>query len=240
MNKIKYHYTNVPKQIFCIALFIYILLRFTVILQVQIYKIPEYYNAINFPLTTLMYAALFVLIFCIFFGHRFFYAEYGEEQLVYHNKLLRRHKALCFADIDTAILDTFGIKFYRRSQGEPSSSTTDRDDFAKETSDGGVYADGLSNDRNAADRDASAIKTKKPVFFLPFFRGGIIEAVDANDFYLFLRAKTGLSVSKTFKVLPGYSKRWMAVSILYAFLAIAVFINCNTPVYTIIILYQNH
>ncbi len=76
-------------------------------------------------------------------------------------------------------------------------------------------------------------------FFIPFFRGGIIEALEINNFYTKIKAAEGIHVIKDFKVLPGYGKPFVALKVLYVFLAILIFLNCFTPLATIIILYQS-
>ncbi len=79
-----------------------------------------------------------------------------------------------------------------------------------------------------------------PVFFLPFFRDGIIEAVQINRFYKMLKEMPDMRVIKRFQVLPGYSKKWNFVTIAYGFLAVVVFMSCATPLTLFIVLLQNH
>ncbi len=50
MNKIQYHYTNLAKQIFILICFLYILLRFIIMVEIIVYKIEGYYEATNIPL----------------------------------------------------------------------------------------------------------------------------------------------------------------------------------------------
>ncbi len=83
-------------------------------------------------------------------------------------------------------------------------------------------------------------KTEKPIFFLPFFRDGIIEAVQIDKFYKMLKAKEDIRVVKKFKVLPGYSNKWKFVTIAYGFLAVILFMSCATPITVVIVLFQNH
>lgn len=90
---------------------------------------------------------------------------------------------------------------------------------------------------SAADADP---KTEKPLFFLPFFRNGIVEAVQIDKFYKMLKANETIRVIKNFKVLPGYSKKWRFVAIAYGFLSIVLFMSCATPVTVLIVLFQNH
>lgn len=78
------------------------------------------------------------------------------------------------------------------------------------------------------------------IFYLPFFRGGIIDAVQVDGLFRTLTSIESIHVIKKFKILPGYGNKWKWLSIIYGFLAICVFINCATPLYVIIILFQNH
>lgn len=80
----------------------------------------------------------------------------------------------------------------------------------------------------------------KQIFFLPFFRSGIISAVQIDQFYKLLKNDNRIKVNKSFAVLPGYSNKWRLVSIAYAFLAIAVFMNFATPITVIVVLFQSH
>ena len=88
--------------------------------------------------------------------------------------------------------------------------------------------------------DGDNFEREKPIFFLPFFRDGIIEAVQINKFYKMLKAMPGMRVIKRFHVLPGYGKKWNFVTIAYGFIAVIVFMNCATPLTVCIVLFQNH
>lgn len=80
----------------------------------------------------------------------------------------------------------------------------------------------------------------KVLFYLPFFRGGIINAIQINNFYKFLKDREDFRVYKSFKVLPGYTKKWKVVAVVYLFLAVILFMNCSTPLTTAIVLFTNH
>lgn len=202
MNKIQYHYTNFAKQAFFAICFIYALLRFLIMAEIVLFKIEGYYQATNIPLTLLMYLAIFSIIITLFRGHRFCYSTYNENQLTFHNNLLRKTRSLELKNAKVAVFDTRGVSFY----SSPSEN------FSQET----------------------------PVFFLPFFRYGIIEAVQINRFYKMLKEMPDMQVIKRFKVLPGYSKKWNFVTIAYGFLAVIVFLSCATPLTLFIVLLQNH
>ena len=80
----------------------------------------------------------------------------------------------------------------------------------------------------------------KPLFFFPFFRGGIIEAISVNNFYKALLAREDMQVIKNFKVLPGYTKKWRIVAFVYAFLAVILCSSLSTPIAAIVTIWQNH
>lgn len=202
MNKIQYHYTNLAKQVFFLVCFIYILLRFLIMMEIILFKVEGYYEATNIPLTLLLYVALFAAIILLFRQHKFCYSVFDSNRLVYHNTLLRKESVLPLSGAKLAVFDTFGIKFY-------------------------------------ASQDADWA-TEKPIFFLPFFRGGIIEAVQIDKFYKMLKADDSTRIIKNFKVLPGYSNKWKFVAIAYGFLAVILFMNCATPITVLIVLFQNH
>lgn len=84
------------------------------------------------------------------------------------------------------------------------------------------------------------VKKDTALFYLPFFRGGIVNAVQINNFYKFLKDKEDMMVYKSFKVLPGYTKKWKLVAVGYLFLALIIFMNCATPLTTAIVLFTNH
>ena len=81
--------------------------------------------------------------------------------------------------------------------------------------------------------------SEKADLFIPFFRLGVIRAIPVDGFFQQLIAAPQIRVEKTFKVLPGYTKKWQLVSVIYAFLAICMLLVCATPLYTVIVLYQS-
>ena len=90
------------------------------------------------------------------------------------------------------------------------------------------------------DKDNINPKADKPIFYLPFFRDGIITAVQIDKFYRMLKENEGIRVIKNFTILPGYSNKWKFVTIAYGFLAVVLFMNCATPLTVIIVLFQSH
>ncbi len=77
------------------------------------------------------------------------------------------------------------------------------------------------------------------LLYIPFFRGGIVDALEINKFYTKMKERGNIHLIKDFTTLPGYGKGWWLLKMLYAFIAILIFLNCFTPLATVIILYQN-
>ncbi len=202
MKKIGYHYTNLAKQIFIGICFLYLLLRFLIVLEILVFKLDGYYENMNFPLTLLLYFVIFLVLLVVLRGHKICISAYDEQTLTYYNTLLRKSKSLDLSTVKMAVFDTFGVKFY--------------------------------------DHQDADYKNEKPMFFLPFFRDGIIEALDIDAFFKMMKAKEGVQVIKTFKVLPGYTKKWTALTVFYGFLAVFAFMNTATPLTVVIVLFQNH
>ena len=95
--------------------------------------------------------------------------------------------------------------------------------------------------------EADIAKKEKPLFYIPFFRDGKIEALDINRFFYVMQDRQknmenpkDFQVFKTFKVLPGYGKKWKSLSFGYACLTILALLNCAEPLAVIIGLVANH
>ena len=202
MKRINYRYTNLPKQILIFAALAYVVMLAIIMAEIAIFKLEGFYEETNFLLTIPLYIIYITAILALLFQYKFFYGEYNDETLIYHNKLLRKTQEFNLSDAKLAVLDTFGIKFYADVNINPS--------------------------------------TDKPLFFFPFFRGGIVEAVSLNNFYKELVAREDMQVIKNFKVLPGYTKKWKIVSFIYAMFAVVLASSLATPVATIITIWQNH
>ena len=65
MKKIGYHYTNLAKQIFIGICFLYLLLRFLIVLEILVFKLDGYYENMNFPLTLLLYFVIFLVLLVV-------------------------------------------------------------------------------------------------------------------------------------------------------------------------------
>jgi len=202
MKRINYRYTNLPKQILIFAALAYVVMMAVIMAEIAIFKLEGFYEETNFLLTIPLYLVYFGVLFAFLRQYKFFYGEYDENTLFYHNKLLRKEKSFNLSDAKLAVFDTFGIKFYADANINPD--------------------------------------TDKPIFFFPFFRGGIVEAISLNNFYKALLEREDMQVIKNFKVLPGYTKKWKIVSFIYAIFAVVLGSSLATPIATIITIWQNH
>lgn len=202
MKRINYRYTNLPKQILIFAALAYVVMLAIIMAEIAIFKLEGFYENTNFLLTIPLYIIYFAVLFAILRQYRFFYGEYNDEVLIYHNKLLRKELQFNLSDANLAVFDTFGIKFYADANINPN--------------------------------------TDKPIFFFPFFRGGIVEAVSLNNFYKAMLEREDMQVIKNFRVLPGYTKKWKIVSFIYAIFAVVLGSSLATPIATIVTIFQNH
>lgn len=75
--------------------------------------------------------------------------------------------------------------------------------------------------------------------YMPFFRGGIIEALEIDKFYRTMKEREDITVIKEFQVLPGYGKWFTALKVLYVFLTAYVLLLCATPLAAVIVLFQH-
>ncbi|MBR3785844.1 MAG: hypothetical protein IKJ77_05515 [Firmicutes bacterium] len=202
MKRINYRYTNLPKQILIFAALAYVVMLAIIMAEIAIFKLDGFYEETNFLLTIPLYIVYFSVLFAFLRQYKFFYGEYNDEVLIYHNKLLRKEVQFNLSDAKLAVFDTFGIKFYADANIVPGED--------------------------------------KPIFFFPFFRGGIVEAVSLNNFYKALLERDDMQVIKNFKVLPGYTKKWKIVSFIYAIFAVVLASSLATPIATIVTIFQNH
>ncbi len=191
---IRYVRTSLAKQVFLCMCFLWVLLRFVIMMEIIIYKLDNYYERTNVPLTILMYFVLFAIVIFLMVGHRFFGVKYDDGIIVYENRILRKNKSLAAEDVKRAVLDKRKITLFTR-------------------------------DKNLE---------------IPFFRLGKMDAVQANDFYLYLKNRNDVEVEKRFGVMPGYEKAQKVYSAIYIILSILVFMSYATPIKVIIVLYQAH
>lgn len=178
MEKIKYYYSAMSKQVFILILSVLIVTRFILFVQVMTYNINGYAGKINIQATLLLY--LVYLFICIFFfiAYKFFFTVFDENNATYYNKLLKKEVTVNLNSIERAHLTKKGIYLYEE-------------------------------------------KKENPVFYLPFFRFGIVSPVGVDNFYKVLKQKD-IKIEKDFTILPGHGKRWKWVSVLYTCLALLV------------------
>lgn len=80
----------------------------------------------------------------------------------------------------------------------------------------------------------------KPIFKLPFYRLGFVDASELDYLYQMLLQRGDVGVVKTYKQLLGYSNPWKLLILPYAIFTYSFLMNCITPVTAFIILWQNH
>lgn len=112
MNRIIYRPTSTLRQVFLILSSILILLRYSINWEVKIHKL-KYHDVINMPLTTLLYAALFILLIFLIVLNLKFVVSYDENTISYENKILRRKTSINFSDAKYVLMKKKGIYFYK-------------------------------------------------------------------------------------------------------------------------------
>ena len=112
MNRIIYRPTSTLRQVFLILSSILILLRYSINWKVKIHKL-KYHDVINMPLTTLLYAALFILLIFLIVLNLKFVVSYDENTISYENKILRRKTSINFSDAKYVLMNKKGIYFYK-------------------------------------------------------------------------------------------------------------------------------
>ena len=112
MNRIIYRPTSTLRQVFLILSSILILLRYSINWEVKIHKL-KYHDVINMPLTTLLYAALFILLIFLIVMNLKFVVSYDENTISYENKILRRKTSINFSDAKYVLMNKKGIYFYK-------------------------------------------------------------------------------------------------------------------------------
>lgn len=112
MNKITYRPATIFRQIFFIMIFLYILLRFLVMAEIVMFKVPKYYDNLNIPLTIVLYVILFTIsIYCIRMP-RLFNIEYNEHKVVYNNLFTKKSTTVNLDEVGFAHLSKKGIHLY--------------------------------------------------------------------------------------------------------------------------------
>ncbi len=119
MEKIKYYYSSMSKQVFLILVALFILLRFILLVQVVTYDINDYGNMFNMGATFFLY--LFYVSICGFFfmAYKLFITEFNGSEVIYTNKILRRKRTVTLDKIHRAHLKKRGIALYEFGQDKP-------------------------------------------------------------------------------------------------------------------------
>ena len=119
MRKIEYNYSSAFKQLLLAVIALYVLLYYLVVVEIKVFDIKEYADSILFFRSTIVYLAIFAVLGCLFFAHRFCYSIYTPDELTFYNRLLFRQKTLDFSKVKLAVFDTFGVKFYDKEVSFP-------------------------------------------------------------------------------------------------------------------------
>lgn len=120
MEKIKYYYSAMSKQVFILVLCLLIVTRFILFVQVMTYNINGYAGKINIQATLLLY--LVYLFVCVFFfiAYKFFFTIFDENNATYYNKLLRKEISVNLNRVEKAHLTKKGIYLYEEEKDKPA------------------------------------------------------------------------------------------------------------------------
>lgn len=116
MEKIKYYYSSMSKQVFLIIVGFFIVLRFILFMQVVKYNINDYGSMFNVGATFLLYFCY--LMICVFFftSYKMFFTEFNHEEAAYINRLNRRRQRVKLDEISKAHLRKRGIYLYKKDE----------------------------------------------------------------------------------------------------------------------------
>lgn len=120
------------------------------------------------------------------------------------------------------------ITYYNTLMKKSYSASWEDVRFVRFDTNGIHFFDSYSDDAGATE-----------LLRIPYFRLGVIRAIPVNDLFEKLIENPNIKVQKTFKVLPGYTKKWRVISMVYALFCVCMLILCRTPLYTVLILFQN-
>lgn len=197
-------------------------------------------NKISYTYTNNM-KQIFFSIFMLYFVLRLiviFQIEMYKLEGYYENLMIIPSILLYLAIFAVILCILLGYKFFGSVYDENTLTYTNRITKRSKSID--------LNEVKLAVFDKKNIRLYKTddqaseAFVIPLFRCGISNAVDVDRFFRMMKDRNDVRVVKTFAVLPGYTKPWRILKIVYGFLAVAALFNLSTPLYTIIILFQNH
>ena len=186
MQKITYHYSALSKQTWFYSGILYLALLSAVYILVVAYRVEGFYEDLNLTMSLLANTAGMIFFYLLSLGHHVCYTEYDDEKITYKNRLLRKSRTFYYKDAEAVIFDRWGVKFY-------------------------------------ADEQA-LVNKEKPDFYVPFFRDGKVEPIQLNYFFKLMKDREEeltekdekFKVYKTFKIVPGYGRKWKYLSFAYA------------------------
>lgn len=113
MYKIRYYYSSLSKQVFIITVLLTVIVRFVLFFLGGFYK-DSYLIA-----SVVVY--LLAMALCVFFtfAWRFFYAEFDEKIIIWHNRLLKRETSMPLATVRQADFTKKGILLYDQPEALP-------------------------------------------------------------------------------------------------------------------------
>ncbi len=112
MKRIKYYYSTMSRQVFLILLMFLVLARFIIFYEVIVFDINNYADSYNIGASILLYTVYLGTCLFFFFGHKFFYTDYNETEIIYYNRILRKKNIMRIEEISKAILGKRGISLY--------------------------------------------------------------------------------------------------------------------------------
>lgn len=196
MEKIRYYYSAMSKQVFILLLGFLIVIRFALLMQVIIYNLNDYGTKINLVATVVLYLVYLCICIFLFTAYKLFFSEFDDDRMIYYNKLLRKELRVNLNTIEKAHLTKKGIYLYEAAK-------------------------------------------KEPVFFLPFFRWGVISPVGVDKFYKVLKEKN-IKIQKDFTTLPGHGKRWKWVSVIYTCMALYTLAFATQTLSLVVAIFKSH
>ncbi|QIB68923.1 hypothetical protein Ami103574_06120 [Aminipila butyrica] len=119
MEKITYYYSALSKQVFILLLGCLVLFRFLLLMEVILYNINGYGELMNLGASIVLYGFYLAVCLLAFTGYKFFYTEFDEQEVIYHNRLLRKQKRVELTEIRRAHLTKRGIYLYGDGERKP-------------------------------------------------------------------------------------------------------------------------
>lgn len=120
MEKIKYYYSAMSKQVFILILSLLIVTRFILFVQIMTYNINDYAGKINIQATLILYLVYLCICAFFFIAYKFFFTMFDENNATYYNKLLRKEVTINLNNVERAHLAKKGIYLYEDSKDKPA------------------------------------------------------------------------------------------------------------------------